>query len=49
MERAWLILALVVASTAVGLMGTDLVLPAVPSLPAALGGDAPAAQQVPAA
>ena len=49
MERAWLILALVVASTAVGLMGTDLVLPAVPSLPAALGGDAPAAQLVLAA
>ena len=49
MRRAWLILALVVASTAVGLMGIDLVLPAVPSLPAALGGDAPAAQLVLAA
>ena len=31
-------LALVVASTVLGLMGTDLVLPAVPSLPETLGG-----------
>jgi len=44
-----LALALVVASTVLGLMGTDLVLPAVPSLPEALGGDVPAAQFVLAA
>ena len=37
------------ASTLLGLMGTDLVLPAVPSLPEALGGDAAAAQLVLAA
>jgi MFS family permease len=42
-------LALVVASTVVGLMGTDLVLPAVPLLPEALGAGAPAAQLVLAA
>jgi MFS transporter, DHA1 family, multidrug resistance protein len=44
-----LALGLVVASTVLGLMGTDLVLPAVPSLPEALGGDAAAAQLVLAA
>lgn len=44
-----LALALIVASTILGLMGTDLVLPAVPSLPEALGGDAAAAQLVLAA
>jgi len=43
------ILALVVGSTLVGLMGTDLVLPAVPHLPEALGGSAAAAQLVLAA
>ena len=42
-------LALVVASTVLGLMGTDLVLPAVPSLPEALGGGAAEAQLVLAA
>jgi MFS family permease len=41
--------ALVVASTTLGLMGIDLVLPAVPSLPEALGGDAATAQLVLAA
>ncbi|OWK29987.1 MFS transporter [Sphingomonas mucosissima] len=49
MGRAWVTLALVVASTVVGLMGTDLVLPAVPLLPDALGGDASGAQLVVAA
>jgi predicted MFS family arabinose efflux permease len=44
-----LALGLIVASTVLGLMGTDLVLPAVPSLPEALGGDAAAAQLVLAA
>jgi predicted MFS family arabinose efflux permease len=34
----WLVLGLVVASTVLGLMGTDLVLPAVPWLPDSLGG-----------
>ncbi len=34
----WLMLGMVVASTVLGLMGTDLVLPAVPSLPDSLGG-----------
>lgn len=42
-------LALLVAATLLGLMGTDLVLPAVPSLPDALGGDAASAQLVLAA
>ena len=42
-------LALVVAATVLGLMGTDLVLPAVPMLPEALGGDAATAQLVLAA
>lgn len=41
-----LALALVVASTVLGLMGTDLVLPSVPSLPEALGGNAATAQLV---
>ena len=44
-----LALGLIVASTVLVLMGTDLVLPAVPSLPQALGGDAAAAQLVLAA
>ncbi|HWM48683.1 MAG TPA: MFS transporter [Xanthobacteraceae bacterium] len=44
-----LTLALVVASTVLAIMGTDLVLPAVPSLPQALGGDAARAQLVLAA
>lgn len=43
------VLALVVASTVIGLMGTDLVLPAVPSLPEALGGNPAEAQFVLAA
>lgn len=42
-------LALVVASTLLGLMGTDLVLPAVPSLPETLGGEPADAQMVLAA
>jgi MFS transporter, DHA1 family, multidrug resistance protein len=44
-----LVLGLVVASTVLILMGADLVLPAVPSLPETLGGDAAAAQLVLAA
>jgi MFS family permease len=44
-----LVLGLVVASTVLGLMGTDLVLPAVPYLPEALGGDPARAQLVLAA
>ena len=44
-----LVLGLVVASTVLGLMGTDLVLPAVPYLPEALGGDPTRAQLVLAA
>jgi MFS family permease len=44
--RPQMSLALVVASTLLGLMGTDLVLPAVPSLPETLGGDPGAAQLV---
>ncbi|MFN3725574.1 MAG: MFS transporter [Allosphingosinicella sp.] len=47
--RPYLTLALVVTATLLGLMGTDLVLPAVPSLPETLGGDAAAAQLVLAA
>jgi len=43
------VLGLVVASTVLGLMGTDLVLPAVPFLPEALGGDPAQAQLVLAA
>ena len=42
-------LALVVASTTLGLMGIDLVLPAIPSLPEALGGTSATAQLVLAA
>ncbi|MFC0202768.1 MFS transporter [Novosphingobium soli] len=49
MDRAWLTLGLVVGGTIVGLMGTDLVLPAVPGLPEALGGDPSRAQLVLAA
>lgn len=48
-SRPHLALALVVSATVLGLMGTDLVLPAVPSLPEALGGDAASAQLVLAA
>lgn len=48
MNRA-LTLSLVVGSTIVGLMGTDLILPAVPRLPEALGGDPALAQLVLAA
>lgn len=48
-RRPRLTLALVVTATVLGLMGTDLVLPAVPSLPERLGGDAAAAQLVLAA
>lgn len=44
-----LTLSLVVAATTIGLMGTDLVLPAVPSLPETLGGDPAEAQLVLAA
>ena len=40
---------LIVSATVLGLAGTDLVLPAVPGLPAILGGDAPRAQFVLAA
>lgn len=47
--RPRLALALVVTATVLGIMGTDLVLPAVPSLPEALGGDTAAAQLVLAA
>lgn len=47
--RTGLVLGLVVASTVLGLMGTDLVLPAVPYLPEAIGGDAARAQLVLAA
>lgn len=49
MNRAWITLGLVVGGTIVGLMGTDLVLPAVPHLPEVLGGDPARAQLVLAA
>ena len=49
MRRPRLTLALVVTATVLGLMGTDLVLPAVPLLPERLGSDAAAAQLVLAA
>lgn len=42
-------LALIVSGTVLGLAGTDLVLPAIPALPSALGGTAAAAQLVLAA
>jgi len=48
-NRAWITLGLVVGGTIVGLMGTDLVLPAVPRLPEALGGEPAHAQLVLAA
>ena len=48
-NRAWITLGLVVGGTIVGLMGTDLVLPAVPHLPEVLGGDPARAQLVLAA
>lgn len=48
-NRGWITLGLVVGGTIVGLMGTDLVLPAVPLLPEALGGDPAQAQLVLAA
>ena len=41
--------ALIASGTVLGIAGTDLVLPAVPSLPAALGGTAEQAQLVLAA
>lgn len=44
-----LALGLIVSSTVLGIAGTDLVLPAVPTLPAALGGDLAQAQLVLAA
>ncbi|MBY8822841.1 MFS transporter [Sphingomonas colocasiae] len=37
---------LIVSGTVIGIAGTDLILPAVPGLPAALGGDLPRAQLV---
>lgn len=49
MSRIGVTLGLVVASTVIGLMGTDLVLPAVPTLPEALGGTVATAQLVLAA
>lgn len=49
MRHRRITLGLVVASTVLGLMGTDLILPAVPLLPDVLGGDAAAAQFVLAA
>jgi MFS transporter, DHA1 family, multidrug resistance protein len=45
-KRHPLVLALIVTSTAVGLAGTDLVLPAVPRLPGLLGGTLEQAQLV---
>lgn len=48
-RSAALAFALVAGGTVLGLAGIDLVLPAVPSLPAALGGDAATAQLVLAA
>lgn len=48
-KRAGVALPMVVASTVLGLMGTDLVLPAVPSLPQALSGTPAEAQLVLAA
>jgi MFS family permease len=47
--RPGIAFALIVSSTVLGLAGTDLVLPAVPSLPAALGGTPEEAQLVLAA
>lgn len=47
--RAGTAFALLVAGTTLGLAGTDLVLPAVPALPAALSGSAAEAQLVLAA
>jgi MFS transporter, DHA1 family, multidrug resistance protein len=48
-DRPKLTLGLLVAATLIGLMGTDLVLPAIPSLPESFGGDAAEAQLVLAA
>jgi len=47
--RPWLALTSVVTATVLGIMGTDLVLPAVPSLPETLGGNTAEAQLVLAA
>jgi MFS family permease len=47
--RAWGVCLLLVCGTVLGLLGTDLVLPAVPSLPEALGGSPARAQLVLAA
>ena len=49
MRRNYSIFVLVAAGTVLGLMGTDLVLPAIPILPESLGGTAPDAQLVLAA
>lgn len=49
MSSAWTTLSIVVAGAVVGLMGTDLVLPAVPVLPEAMNGTARMAQMVLAA
>src|SRR6187397_2224543 len=40
------VFALIVSGTVLGIAGTDLILPAIPSLPAALGGTAERAQLV---
>ena len=45
----WLAFVLIAAGTTLGLAGTDLILPAVPSLPKALGGEIAIAQFVIAA
>ena len=43
---AWLVLGLLILGSAAGLSGIDLVLPAMPTLPAALSGTAAMAQMV---
>ena len=45
-SRAWLAFSLILCGTVLGIAGTDLVLPAVPGLPRALGGTAALAQLV---
>lgn len=49
MTKTWVTLSLIMASAVLGLMGTDLVLPAVPGLPEALGTTAGSSQLVLAA
>ena len=49
LARAFAVSALLIAGTVLGIAGTDLVLPAIPSLPAALGGSEASAQLVIAA